>query len=95
MKQRDVFRLISEERDYQDSLGSDRTDGHQHSVGEELVLLEVYLRRAFDAWADNPGDQQALDQVRKIAAIAVRCMENHGGRPVSSESFEELLEEER
>ena len=80
MKQEAVFQLISEEQVYQNTLGDDRTDGHQHSVGEELVLLDVYLRRAFDAWTDHNGDQYALDEVRKIAAIAVRCNHNAPSR---------------
>lgn len=73
-----VFELIDSERSYQDSLSPDRTDGHQHSVGEELVLMDVYLRRALDAWVDNAGDASALNEIRKVAAIAVRCIENHG-----------------
>lgn len=40
--------------------------------------MDVYLRRAQDAYADNAGDQPALDIVRKIAGIAVWCMELHG-----------------
>jgi hypothetical protein len=78
MERQYVYDRINEERNYQDSLGEDRTDGHFRSVGDELVLMEVYLRRAFDAWANNPGDMKALDEVRKIAAITVRCLENHG-----------------
>lgn len=77
MKRESVYYLINGERDYQDNLGEDRTNGHQRSVGDELVLMEVYLRRAFDAWTNNPGDIRALDEIRKIAGIAVRCMENH------------------
>ena len=76
-----VYKIINQEREYQDNLSEERTDGHIHSVGEELILLNVYLRKAMDAWADNPGDTYALDQIRKIAAIAVRCMENHGAPP--------------
>ena len=78
MHRGDVYRLISEERTYQDNLDSSRTDGHLHSVGEELLLLEGYLRKATALWVDRPGDTLALDGIRKVAAIAVRCMENHG-----------------
>lgn len=77
MNREDVYKLIDGERDYQDSLGANRTDGRQHSVGEYLVMLDTYLRRAFDAWTGNPGDSAALDEVRKIAGIAVHCMEDY------------------
>ena len=72
-----VYKLINEERNYQDHLGSDRTDGRIHNVGEELVLMEVYLRKAFDAWVNNPGDSHALKRILQVASIAVRSMENH------------------
>lgn len=77
MKIESVFEIVKRERQYQDSLGSDRVDGHVHSVGEELLLMNTYLRKATDAWSNNPGDFEALMQIRKIAAIAVRSMENH------------------
>jgi len=73
-----VYKTIDGERDYQDNLGLDRVDGHTHTVGEELILMNVHLDLAKAAWVNNPGDIEALEQVRKIAAIAVRCMENHG-----------------
>lgn len=78
MDRKQVFELIDGEREYQDSLGLDRTDGRQHSVGEYLVMLEVYLRRAFDDWTNNSGDSAALDEIRKVAGIAVHCMEDYG-----------------
>jgi hypothetical protein len=74
-----IFDLINKERDYQDNLDSDRTDGRIHSVGEELVLLQVYLNNAFAAWANYPGDSHALLQITKVAALAVRCLENNTG----------------
>lgn len=77
MERESVYFMINKEREYQDNLGKDRTNGHLRSVGDELVLMDVYLQRAFNAWANNPGDIKALDEIRKIAAIAVRCMENH------------------
>jgi len=75
---KDIYRIIDGERHYQDTLSSDRTDGHVHTVGEELVLLDVYIQQAKVAWASTAGDDYALNAVRKIAAIAVRCMENNG-----------------
>ncbi len=79
MDRNKVYELINEERAYQENLESDRTDGRIHSVGEELVLMEVYLRKAFDAWANNPGDSHSLKRILQVAAIAVRSMENHNG----------------
>ena len=83
MDRKDVYRLINEEREYQEILPDTRTDGHQHQVGEELVLLQVYTQRALNSWVDNPGDLKALCEIRKVAAIAVRCLENHGSLKVA------------
>lgn len=79
MKPRDfVYHVIDCERDYQDSLGADRTDGRQHTVGDYLTMLRHYLDEATFAWVKNPGNEPALHSVRKIAGIAVKCMEEHG-----------------
>lgn len=53
----------------------------QHTVAEELVLMKVYLDRAMQLWAGRPTQESTLDCVRKIAGIAVRCMEHHGAPP--------------
>lgn len=74
-----VYAAIDTERAYQDALPPTRTDTQgEHSVGEHLVLLKEYVDRALKAWVDNPGDDPALHVVRKVAGIAVRCMEQHG-----------------
>lgn len=75
-----VYDLIDGERDYQDSLGPSRhvITGRPHDVGAYLTMLRVYAAKADAAWTDNAGDRAALDVVRKIAGIAVHCMEDHG-----------------
>lgn len=76
-----VYRAINEERDYQDNMkvGPDgRTDGRIKSVGDYLTLIRVYSAKADNDYSGCPGDVEALHQVRKIAAIAVQCMEVHG-----------------
>jgi hypothetical protein len=80
MIREDVYKLIDGERDYQDKLGPDRRDPTEvnHSVGDYLVMLSTYLRRAQDDWTNYPGVYEALDEIRKIGAIAVRCIEEHG-----------------
>lgn len=71
----DVFPLIDGERDYQDSLSSNRTDGSEHDTYDYLVMLSTYIRATQDAWTNNPGVLPCLDSVRKIAAIVVHCLE--------------------
>lgn len=79
MKPRDfVYAAIDSERDYQDALSYERTDGSIKSVGDYLTMLRHYLDEANHEWVMNPGDEPALHSIRKVAAIAVRCMEEHG-----------------
>lgn len=79
MRPRDyVYRAIDTERDYQDNLGSDRTDHSTKTVGDYLTMLRHYLDEATHAWTLNKGNGPALHSIRKVAGIAVRCMEEHG-----------------
>jgi hypothetical protein len=90
-----VYRAINTERDYQDSLGPERVENDErpHTVTDELTMIATYLRKAQDAYTNNPNVNgvaiDALHVIRKIAGMCVRCMENHGapyrmGSPVSS-----------
>lgn len=86
MERPEIFELINGERDYQDklALARDWTEEERkpaQSVGDFLTLLDVYVQRAQVAYADKAGDIPALDVIRKIAGIAVYCMEEHGAPP--------------
>jgi hypothetical protein len=73
-----VYAAIDTERQYQNSLSPARTDGEQRTVGDYLTMLRHYLTRAEAAWTENPGNIHALHEIRKVSAIGVRCMEEHG-----------------
>ena len=82
MRRGKVFAIIKGERDYQDAQQEDgRFQIAVHTVGEELLLMKVYLDKAMAKYAKHYGDAPALHGVRKVAALAVRCMENHGALP--------------
>lgn len=74
----EVYRVINGERSYQNAKWP---GGDSHSVGEHLIMLRTYLREAEENWTRHSGDAKALESIRKIAGIAVRCMENHGAIP--------------
>lgn len=78
MERAKVYELIDGERSYQDTLPPSRTNGAPRTVGDYLTMMATYFRRAQDDWTNNSGDEQALDEIRKIAGIAVHCMEDHG-----------------
>lgn len=73
-----IYQVIDGERDYQDALPPSRTDYSEKTVLGYLVMFDTYLRRAIDGWTLNPDNAEALDNIRKLAGIAVHCMEKHG-----------------
>jgi hypothetical protein len=79
---KEVYDAIDTERDYQDKgLGNAETDRPGIlPVGEGILLLEEYANKARVAWSGpHPsGREEALRIIRKVAAIAVRTLEDHG-----------------
>jgi hypothetical protein len=78
-----VYKLIDGERAYQEEMW-DNMDVHANelSVGDFILLVEEYAARARKEWSGHKyPEQPALEHMRKIAGIAVRCMETHGAPP--------------
>jgi hypothetical protein len=76
--------VIDKERDYQDNLNkgpNGRTDGQTKQVGCFLSLMHHALNDAHKQYYEQQGDTHALHMVRKIAALAVQCLEIHGAPP--------------
>ena len=72
---KEVYKAIDGERDFQDTLNS-----YELAVSGEILLLEEYIKRARVAYTNTFGDpteKPTRNIVRKVAAIAVRCLENH------------------
>lgn len=78
----DVYDAIDTERAYQDSLWpQDGSPGAPNplTIGEFVLMLEEYAARARAEWtAEKKPEHRTLGIVRKVAAIAVNCMEQHG-----------------
>jgi len=86
LNRQEVYKLIDGERDYQDSLWNSETttsDGI-HSFEEWLVYIEDYTAEAKHILSRNPkqeADPEAAAILRKVAAMAVCAMEQHGAPP--------------
>ena len=78
----EVYRAIDTEREYQTKMwGVEDADttNRPHSIGEQILLIEEYAARARYEWAITKAPEvMALHTIRKIAGIAVNCMEHHG-----------------
>lgn len=83
----EVYNLIETERLYQEStfspsevLESGLTREQRDSdVMSHLVLLDQYVEKAKAAWVPKGSSLESLKQIAKIAAIAVRALENVPG----------------
>jgi hypothetical protein len=70
---------VDSEREYQCLLAPQQME-NPLSIGEEIALLHKYLTQTLEAWSNDftYPEIEALHGMRKIAGIAMRCMENHG-----------------
>lgn len=81
----EVIDGVNGELSYQSILqDSGRADAREHGVEGQLVTLKVYADEAMVAWVKNPGDDAALDALRKVAAIAIRPLIQYGCPPRKS-----------
>jgi phosphopantothenate synthetase len=75
----DVIEALNEELEYTETLQAQgRADANDYGVSGQLTTLATYFRRAQDAWTMNPGNEPCLDELRKVAAIAIRALIRHG-----------------
>lgn len=85
-----VYRAVDEERDYQDHSGRSIKE-RPHSVEEWITILADYCGHALTA-RPRASALQNLHQIRKIAAIAVAALEQHGAPSRTDEQAQSLAD---
>ena len=81
MKREDVYAIVDGERDYQDSKWVNEPI---HTPTEWLVYLQRYLTKAIITATDVPSEScnaLIMEDIRKITAMGVASMEEHGCTP--------------
>lgn len=78
-----VYAAIDDERAYQDTIWNDHTttSGGLHSFEEWITYMEDYLAEAkhiLSRKCKQDADQTAAHIMRKVTAMGVACMEQHG-----------------
>lgn len=80
----DVFHALNTERDYQDA-GKGNAKRHQGmpemTPGEYILCMERCLNAAREAWYKPDGGAFCLEDIRKVTALGVACMELYGAPP--------------
>lgn len=80
----EVYAAIDSERDYQDrrwgdSLSSDRKPGNgERTIDEFALYIAAYTAKMVEQCGTFSDSKAKLDSIRKIAGLAVACMEQHG-----------------
>lgn len=85
----DIYAAINEERQFQKLKWPHKPGYHYaQTPGDYILLLEEYVTKAREVWSNSSkGDQACLEEIRKITAIAVCCMEYHGCPRRSKDDF--------
>lgn len=81
-----VYKAIDSERTYQAWVADGKGTGKfqevakviPKSVGDYMIMMQGYMNIATDTWISTQGIEPTLHIIRKIAGIAVKCMEQHG-----------------
>lgn len=76
-----AFFAIDTEREYQETKWGPTESHGLHSITEFLVFMRDYVEEALHIESREPmstSDPKALEIVRKVAALGVACMEQHG-----------------
>lgn len=80
----EVYAAIDSERVYQlkRALESGKTDEAPHTAEEFALYMLDYLNEAIHqmarTWTPDGKVPAALDTIRKVTALGVACMEQHG-----------------
>jgi hypothetical protein len=77
MDRQAVYSAINDERYFQDRKWG-TPDQHPHEVGGWLTIMRSLLADAEREWSGKRGDEGALDELRKVVAVGIACMEQHG-----------------
>lgn len=78
-----VFEIIKDERAFQrrrwgivNEEGIEREPARE--VGDFIVFMEKYLQDARTQYTEKPSDTPALEELRKVIALGVQCLQLHG-----------------
>lgn len=82
ISRQEVFEHVNDEREYQDAKWP--LPAHLHSMTEFAVYIENYITEIFRIVSitdETVTHDQIMERFRKIAALAVAAMEQHGTPP--------------
>ena len=79
----EVYRILSQERDYQDEIHKDIPELYgdaNHSVSDWIIFMERLINDAKDKIYDL-DEEEAMKFVKKATAVGVAAMQHKGVKP--------------
>jgi hypothetical protein len=74
-----VVKELKRERDYQGHICATKGFPDEPTIEGEIIMLKTYVDKVMPLWTKKQNDKEVvLSEIRKIAGIAIRCLENHG-----------------
>jgi len=84
MDRQDIYAELNMEREYQDSLWGGRNHDKFHEPEAWITYMEHYINLAKQELATKHHDISipvAMNNMRKVVALGIACMENYGCPP--------------
>lgn len=78
MTRQEVYSVLDEEREYQDSKWGGKHHDNYHQVEAWMVYMQAYLNKAINRISTESGPQGGLEELRKVVALGIACFEIHG-----------------
>lgn len=83
MDRKDVYKLIDDERDYQDKKpGHSKERDSNLTAATWILYMHKHLENAMNQIYEM-SEENALEEIRKVTALGVACMENNDTKPRS------------
>jgi hypothetical protein len=77
LNKEEVYEILKEEREYQDSHWGGSEHDKKHSVSDWLVFIRRHMVEAENALYNSNADD-AMESIRKITALGMAAMEAKG-----------------
>ena len=89
-----TIKAIESELAYQKALVAEKDYNKVAPVSAEILMMSEYMDQCKKDFVFNTGDEKALHTIRKITAMGVRTMNNHGAPP-RPKKVKFIMEKER
>lgn len=77
MERSEVYKVIDTERDYQEQRWIE-SEIQDHEIASFILYMEHHLYEARKTASTQSPETEALQHLRKVVALGVKCFEVHG-----------------